>query len=285
MVMEETDKQSTLNYNSQYSDHQLMYDCLVPIDVVYFSMCNKLIARRVFEKNKIRAVNGANMWEDVELAIRKRYFVKSSNVINLPFYHYNRLNSNSTTRDKTKIKINGQIERVKQIETFFYNIGEQRKYKHFLALLKLQAKKEYFDGKFAWFFKLAGCIPVDRSIHDDAAKAAALEVLNLDGAVGLFPEGTRNKTNDKFLLDFKFGTVSMAQKTGATIVPCGLTGDYKFWSKNLMFRVGKPFKVSKNEDFKDILFEEYDVEELFDIILSAFVAIIIPELKSVNTSP
>ena len=117
--------------------------------------------------------------------------------------------------------------------------------------LRYMAKKEYFDGKFAWFFKLAGCIPVDRTIHDDAAKAAALEVLNLDGAVGLFPEGTRNKTNDKFLLDFKFGTVSMAQKTGATIVPCGLTGDYKFWSKNLMFRVGKPFKVDKDMDLAE----------------------------------
>ena len=117
--------------------------------------------------------------------------------------------------------------------------------------LRYMAKKEYFDGKFAWFFKLAGCIPVDRTIHDDAAKAAALEVLNLDGAVGLFPEGTRNKTNDKFLLDFKFGTVSMAQKTGATIVPCGLTGDYKFWSKNLMFRVGKPFKVAKDMDLAE----------------------------------
>lgn len=114
--------------------------------------------------------------------------------------------------------------------------------------IRYMAKKEYFDGKNAWFFKLAGCIPVDRSIHDDAAKAAALEVLELDGAVGLFPEGTRNKTNDKFLLDFKFGTVSMAQKTGATIVPCGLTGDYKFRSKNLMVRFGKPFKVDKDED-------------------------------------
>lgn len=114
--------------------------------------------------------------------------------------------------------------------------------------IRYMAKKEYFDGKHAWFFRLAGCIPVDRSIRDDAAKASALEVLNLDGAVGLFPEGTRNKTNDKFLLDFKFGTVSMAQKTGATIVPCALTGDYKFRSKNLMFRVGKPLKVGKDED-------------------------------------
>ena len=127
--------------------------------------------------------------------------------------------------------------------------------------LRYMAKKEYFDGKFAWFFKLAGCIPVDRSIHDDKAKAAALEVLELDGAVGLFPEGTRNKTNDKFLLDFKFGTVSMAKKTGATIVPCGLTGDYKFWSKNLMFRVGKPFKVGKDMDLavaNDKLYKEME---------------------------
>lgn len=127
--------------------------------------------------------------------------------------------------------------------------------------IRYMAKKEYFDGKFAWFFKLAGCIPVDRSIHDDKAKAAALEVLELDGAVGLFPEGTRNKTDDLLLLPFKFGTVSMAQKTGATIVPCALTGDYTFRSKNLMFRVGKPFKVDKKDDLaeaNDKLYKEME---------------------------
>ena len=127
--------------------------------------------------------------------------------------------------------------------------------------IRYMAKKEYFDGKLAWFFKLAGCIPVDRTIKDEAAKAAALEVLELDGAVGLFPEGTRNKTNDTLLLPFKFGTVSMAQKTGATIIPCALTGDYCFRSKNLMLSVGKPFKVSKNMDLaeaNDKLYKEME---------------------------
>ena len=56
-------------------------------------------------------------------------------------------------------------------------------------------------------------------------------------------KGTRNKTKDVFLLPFKFGTVSMAKKTNATIIPFGLTGDYKFRSKNLTIRYGKPFKV------------------------------------------
>ena len=104
------------------------------------------------------------------------------------------------------------------------------------------AKKEYFEGKTSWFFKLVGCIPVNRKIHDKAATNAALELLNANGAVGLFPEGTRNKTKE-FLLPFKFGTVSMAKKTNATIVPFGITGDYKFRSKDLTVRFGTPFKV------------------------------------------
>ena len=104
------------------------------------------------------------------------------------------------------------------------------------------AKKEYFEGKLAFFFKAVGCIPVNRQTKDDNAVNKALEVLNNHGAIGIFPEGTRNKTNE-FLLPFKYGTVSMAKKTDATIVPFGLTGDYKFRSKNLTVRFGTPFKV------------------------------------------
>ena len=110
--------------------------------------------------------------------------------------------------------------------------------------VKYMAKREYFDDwKTRWFFKSVGCIPVDRQIKDNNATDAALTHLKNGGAIGLFPEGTRNKT-DKFLLDFKFGTVSMASKTGATIIPFGITGDYKFRSKNLTIRYGKTFKVN-----------------------------------------
>lgn len=105
------------------------------------------------------------------------------------------------------------------------------------------AKKEYFDGKTAWFFKMMGCISVNRAIHDDEAKAKALAVLDDGKALGIFPEGTRNKT-DAFLLPFKFGCVSMAKKKDAYIVPFSVTGDYKFRSKNLVYRIGKPFKVT-----------------------------------------
>ena len=111
-------------------------------------------------------------------------------------------------------------------------------------VIHYMAKKEYFDSKFAWFFKMAGCISVNRQIKDNDATEKALEILKNNGAIGIFPEGTRNKTKDKFLLPFKFGAVSMAKKTNATVVPFGLTGDYHFRSKNLTVRFGTPFKVN-----------------------------------------
>lgn len=194
------------------------------------------------------------------------------------------------------------------------------------------AKKEYFDpkykeGKFPWFFRSAGCIPVDRKIHDDSAKSSAIEVLKEGHALGLFPEGTRNglkeerakeihskyfkdidflefykkakqnKTSqidyleelvnkkiieeqdfidnifdvDAYLkkmledkkitendyynhifLPFKFGAVSMAQKTDSLIIPFVTTGEYKFRSKNLVVRIGKPIKIGHEEDLEKV---------------------------------
>lgn len=113
------------------------------------------------------------------------------------------------------------------------------------------AKKEYFDSKFAWFFKFVGCISVNRKIKDTNAINQALDILNKGGAIGIFPEGTRNKTNS-LLLPFKLGTVSMAQKTGALIVPFGITGEYKRGKdNNLTLRFGEPFKVGKEESLQE----------------------------------
>lgn len=113
------------------------------------------------------------------------------------------------------------------------------------------AKDEYFKGKSAWFFKMACCIPVDRTIKDENAKSKAREVLERGGALGIFPEGTRNKTlgtkNEVDLLPFKFGAVSLAKKTGALIVPFGISGKYTGKDGKLTTRIGKPIDISKME--------------------------------------
>ena len=111
-------------------------------------------------------------------------------------------------------------------------------------VIHYMAKKEYFDDKkVAWFFKIAGCISVDRQNKDKEAAGKAIDLLNNNKAVGLFPEGTRNRT-EAILLPFKFGAVSMAKKTNAYLVPFGIKGDYKFRS-GVTIQFGKPFKVGK----------------------------------------
>lgn len=126
--------------------------------------------------------------------------------------------------------------------------------------LRYMAKREYFDNKkVAWFFKGTGCISVDRSKKDPIAKQKALDILNSNGAIGIFPEGTRNKTKE-LLLPFKFGAVSMAEKTDSYIVPFAITGDYVFRSKNLKITYGKPFKVNDMdlEKANDKLYKEVE---------------------------
>lgn len=118
-------------------------------------------------------------------------------------------------------------------------------------MIHYMAKKEYFDGKFAWFFKATGCISVNRQIHDSEAKDHALEILKNGYALGIFPEGTRNKT-DAALLPFKMGAVSMAQKTGATLVPYAITGKYKFWNNHLKATFLEPIKVGPNDDLSEV---------------------------------
>ena len=74
------------------------------------------------------------------------------------------------------------------------------------------------------------------------------DLINLE--TGCIKIGISTTLTKEFLLPFKFGAVSMAKKTDAYLVPFGITGDYKFRSKNLTYRFGKPFKVT-NMDLED----------------------------------
>lgn len=58
---------------------------------------------------------------------------------------------------------------------------------------------------------------------------------------------SKNEFDDAELLPFKYGAVSMAHKTNATIVPFGVTGDYKIGNDNLMVSFGEPFKVVNDD--------------------------------------
>lgn len=109
---------------------------------------------------------------------------------------------------------------------------------HFLA------KKELLDTKLKFFFKGMGIIPVDRKNKNPEALKEAIRNLNNNKVIGIFPEGTTNKTNN-VIMPFKYGAVKMASEANAYIVPFSITGEYKFFGK-LKITFGEAYKVSKD---------------------------------------
>lgn len=112
--------------------------------------------------------------------------------------------------------------------------------------VRFLAKKELLEGKARLFFKALKVIPIDRTKKNKEATNTAIEILKSGGIISLFPEGTRNKTNN-ILLPFKFGAVSMAQKTNVPIVPFAITGEYKAFRKGIRIEFGEPFLVGDME--------------------------------------
>ena len=113
-------------------------------------------------------------------------------------------------------------------------------------IVHMMAKKELFKKRISkWFFRSMACISVDRSIHDENAKSEAIDVLKNGHVLGIFPEGTVNKT-DKVILPFKYGAVSFALKTDAYIVPFAITGKYKVFKKSIKIEYGEAYNVEKD---------------------------------------
>lgn len=82
------------------------------------------------------------------------------------------------------------------------------------------AKKELFKNKlFGAFIKAMGGIKIDRQSADVGAIKNALKVLKNDKKLIIFPEGTRNKSDNVELGEVKSGAAMLAIKAKAPIIP------------------------------------------------------------------
>ncbi len=73
-----------------------------------------------------------------------------------------------------------------------------------------------------WYISRCGCFPVRRGESDPEAMETARQVLERGGAVVIFPEGTRLRGGG--LGRPRRGAFRLAIETGATVVPCCVTG-------------------------------------------------------------
>lgn len=108
------------------------------------------------------------------------------------------------------------------------------------------AKESLFKGIHGKILESIGTIKIHRNKSNPIAIKEAEEILKQGGAVGIFPEGTRNRTNQE-LLKFRHGAVEIAKKTNTPIIPFAIKGDYKLFKKGLSIEFGKPIKISHME--------------------------------------
>ncbi|MEM8705873.1 MAG: lysophospholipid acyltransferase family protein [Actinomycetota bacterium] len=115
-------------------------------------------------------------------------------------------------------------------------------------------KAEYMaDRVTGYVFPRAGMIPVDRTGRGIAKSLGlAQRILENDGLVGIFPEGSRSR--DGNLHRGHLGAAHLALKTGAPIIPVGIIGsaqampvDSKIPSRGarILMRVGAPIGLGE----------------------------------------
>ena len=115
-----------------------------------------------------------------------------------------------------------------------------RRVVHFLA------KKELLD-KHRWLFSHLAIIPVDRSTKNREATIKAIELLKENEIVGIFPEGTFNKT-EYVIKPFKYGAVKIASEANVPIVPFAIVGEYKRFRRKIKIIYGKSYYVKDKQD-------------------------------------
>lgn len=127
--------------------------------------------------------------------------------------------------------------------------------------IHFMAKKELFSNKISnYIFSRMGAFPIDRNIADLKALKESLFILKNNEVLGVFPEGTRNKTDD-LILPFKPGVSNLSIKTNSLIVPFGINGKYKFRSE-IKLNIGKPIDVRNIKKSDQTKYIEEQVKKL-----------------------
>lgn len=122
------------------------------------------------------------------------------------------------------------------VDSISYVVNEKR-------MCYIMAKAELFDTKFKnWLFTNVAAFPVKRGKGDTDALDVAKSYLRDGKLLFMFPEGTRNGMAKG--IKMKKGAAILSLSTNAPIIPMGIKGDYKPFSK-VRLNIGKPISLDK----------------------------------------
>lgn len=131
--------------------------------------------------------------------------------------------------------------------------------------INFMAKEELFKKKFfSWLITSLGAFPVRRGETDSAAIRLAIDILKAGKTTLVFPEGTRG--DGIHMGEVKVGIAMLAKRSGAAVVPVGLSGSNKMLPRGESRPRRAKLKVVFGEPLYFADFEEgnaRDARELF----------------------
>lgn len=127
---------------------------------------------------------------------------------------------------------------------------------HFICKKQLENKAA---GR--WVVKTCQCIPVSRDGTDVGAVMQSVRYLKNGESLAIFPEGTRNKT-DEIFLPFKSGAAMISIKTKTPIVPIVMAKKMKLFRRPRIF-YGNPVEFT---DYYDKKLTAQDIENCDNIL-------------------
>lgn len=105
------------------------------------------------------------------------------------------------------------------------------------------AKEDLYNiGILNWLAHLFDIIPVNRGTQDLESMKRSIKALNKGEILGIFPEGTRKGIEKGGKA--KTGAAYMAIRTGTKVIPVGIQGSFKLFTK-VVINYGKPLDYSK----------------------------------------
>ncbi len=109
-------------------------------------------------------------------------------------------------------------------------------------LVHYMAKEELFKNPIlALLIRWLGAFPVKRGTGDVGAIKTAYRFLDEGKIVGILPQGTRTRGKDLSKIKVNPGVALIALNKGAPILPVGLKGSYKPFTK-VKVAFGEPFR-------------------------------------------
>ena len=177
-----------------------------------------------------------------------------------------------------RVKVSGEENKAKAAEKGGYIIcANHVNFLDAVAIVVFSKERIYFVGKhdlgripiLRWLEHLFDVIPIKRNQQDMEAMKRCLKTIKDGKALAIFPEGTRKGLEKNAKV--KNGAAFMAIKSGCPVVPVGISGSFKLFTR-FNIKYGEPIDMSKYkvkgiDKTKEKELQEQATKEIMDAVI------------------